>query len=113
MSERIKRNLPLIRALAKARTLRERKLIMDTGGDDLVKSICECVTNVLRGNVRLKPKERRRLARYKRALRRIMNAKGIGAKRRHLVQKGGLAFLPALIGPLLGALIGSFGSSRS
>lgn len=104
-SARLRQNLPLLKALAKTKSAQARKEIMNAGGDDLTKSICECATNVLNGNARLTPTQLRKLRKYKNGLRNIVGARSLGAKKRHIQQQGG-AFLPALIAPLIG-LIGS------
>ena len=107
MSERLKRNWPLIKVLAKAKKPGERKLVISAGGDDLIKSICECVTNILEGNVKLTAKEKKQLARHKKVLRNIVDRRTLIGKRHIINQQGGIAFLPAIIAPLVAGLVGS------
>jgi len=103
MSTRIRRNIHLLEVLRKASpTL--RKELLKSGGNDLTKSICECVENVLNGNVKLTSAQRRKLLRHKQALRRIASSQSIGARKRYINQQGG-AFLPALLAAAIPAII--------
>ena len=81
----------------------KRNRIIDEGGMDLVRCICDCVKNVLRGNVPVTDEEKERLKRYKDSLRELIKKKTSDKKRKHLIQEGG--FLGALI-PILVGLLG-------
>lgn len=75
--------------------------------EDQVRSICECVHNVITGVVPVKPRIVDRLKPYKHELIRLARQKGSSEKKRKLlIQKGG--FLPILLGailPVLGQLV--------
>ena len=76
---------------------------------EFVKCICECVKNVLVGNVTLSPEHKRRLTRHKRSLRKLTLKKTPLKEKKRIVQSGG--FLGALLGPIVKVLSGLFGSS--
>jgi len=76
---------------------------------EFVKCICECVKNVLVGNVSLTPENKKRLKRHKRSLRRLILKKTPLTEKKRIVQSGG--FLGALLGPIVKVLSGLFGSS--
>ena len=76
---------------------------------EFVKCICECVKNVLVGNVSLTPENKKRLKRNKRSLRRLILKKTPLTEKKRIVQSGG--FLGALLGPIVKVLSGLFGSS--
>ena len=78
-------------------------------GPEFVKCICECVKNVLVGNVSLTPENKKRLKRHKRSLRRLILKKTPLTEKKRIVQSGG--FLGALLGPIVKVLSGLFGSS--
>lgn len=65
--------------------------------NSLIKSVCECALNLLKGNVPITPSQKKRLAPHKRTLRRLGDQKvPLFKKRRLLVQKGD-GFLSVLI----------------
>ena len=64
MSDRLKRNALCPCLLAKTDTALARAII-EKGSENLVRSLCECAHNILKGNVPLKKNQKRRLRRYK------------------------------------------------
>ena len=99
--KRLQKNISYLDVLAKAKPS-QRKAILQTADKDLILCLCECILNVLNGNVPLKPDIQEKLGKYKAQLR-ILASKETPAKYRKdiLVQKGG-AFLPLLLAPILG-----------
>lgn len=104
MSQCVITQLPILDRLAKS-SPRERKKILEGANLKLIKSIVECVENVLKGNVRLKKNYLKKLKKYKSILRRI-NSVGhkLAQKKKVIIQTGG-AFLPALLSPIIGLLV--------
>ena len=74
--------------------------IIDEGGMELVHCICDCVHNILQGNIPVNEEEKERLGIHKELLRKLMNKKTSDKKRKKLVQEGG--FLGSLIPTLVG-----------
>lgn len=100
MSKRIKKHLELLKILKKANT-KQRQALIQAADNSLILCICECIDNVLRGNVKLTAAKKQELAKYVTILRKIADRKTkVEAKRKLLVQKGG--FLPALLAPVIG-----------
>lgn len=100
MSVRLKRNLDFLRVLKKANP-KQRKAIINDGNKDLILCLCEVIDNILHGTIKLSPKQKKELSKYKKVLRQLVDKKvAIKRKRRLFVQKGG--FLPAILGPALG-----------
>ena len=83
--------------------------IIDDGGMDLVRCICDCVLNVLRGNISVKDEEKQRLKKYKDCLRELAKKKTSDKRRKHIIQEGG--FFGALI-PILLGLVGKLYTSQ-
>ena len=77
--------------------------IIDAGGMELVHCICDCVYNILQGNIPLEHAEKERLRRHKELLRKLANEKTSYSRRKRLIQDGG--FLGTLI-PILVGLVG-------
>lgn len=102
MSSRVKRQAPILLALAKAHP-HVCKAILRGADKDLLHCLSECALNILRGNVPLKPSDKARLTKYRQKLRKIADKK-VSLKQIHkLVQTGG--FAPAFLAPLLAPLI--------
>ena len=76
-----------------------RKAILEYTDADLISALCECAHNILRGTVRLTPREKVRLRKHKNKLRLIANKRLSITKRRRAIQRNG-GFLPALLAPL-------------
>ena len=73
--------------------------IIDKGGMELVHCICDCVYNVLHGNIPMEHEEKGRLKRHRHCLRKLVNEKTSYKKRKQLIQDGGV------LGPLIPKLV--------
>ena len=99
MSRLAKRQFLCLQLLNRTHNTKLRKAILEYADAELISALCECAHNILRGTVRLTPREKARLRRYTSDLRTIANRKtAVTRRRRILQQKGG--FLPALLAPL-------------
>ena len=102
MSARVKRNLPLLHWLSRAKP-KTVKSVLRGVDRDVLDTICEVCLNVLKGNVPMTPQQKRRLSKHKQTLRRLASASRRSDKvKRALVQKGG--FLPLLLGTTVSTL---------
>ncbi|KAL7289431.1 hypothetical protein TKK_0016627 [Trichogramma kaykai] len=101
-----KRHAALLTALVHSDS-KQRLALLKNADDSFVRCICECALNVLRGNVPVKNKNR--LRKHKSILRKLVTLKAgekkRWAKKKRIILQTGGAFLPALIAPVLGALI--------
>ncbi len=64
MSDRLCKNLPLLKLLYKA-SPKQRRVILQTASDQLILSLCEIALNVLRGTIPLNTIQYRRLKKRK------------------------------------------------
>ena len=106
MMKRVKENYHTLQVLKNAKP-KLRKAIISAGSKELIDSINECDLNVLVGNVPLFTCLRRKLQKYKLALRRLADKRvRHSAKKRLLIQKGGF-LLPLLtsILPIIASVI--------
>ena len=106
MSESVKRQGEMLRFLARAKPPTV-KAIVKNASPQLVKTLCECCHNVLKGNVPLTTAQKRRLRRHKTSLRQLTKKKLSVKRRKQLLQTGG--FIGALLGPVIGVLKGVLG----
>ena len=67
--------------------------ILKSAGDDLIKCICDCTLSVLKGNVRVSPKQKSKLKRHKKALRDLAKKKITLKRKRQIIQKGGFLII--------------------
>ena len=89
MSTYVKRALPLLQVIAKSKP-KVRNAIIEHGPTDLIKAISEIVLNVLKGVIKITPRQKKRLARDKNKLRALTSNKvSQKIKRKFLSQKGG------------------------
>ena len=102
MTYRVKRQAPLLLALAKAHP-HVCKAILRGADKDLLQCLSECALNILKGNVKLKPSEKARLTKYRQKLRKVADKRSSLKQKHKIVQTGG--FAPALLAPLLAPLI--------
>lgn len=107
MSTCVIKHIHLLDALAKAKPA-ERKSILKKSNFGLIKSIVECIENVLDGNVKLDKKRIKKLKKYKAQLRKIYaSGRKWTSKKKVIIQTGG-GFLPALLVPIISALAARF-----
>ena len=98
MSARVKRNLPLLKMLTTSKPAATKAILTDPV---LIRAICECCHNVLKGNVPLTPRQKKRLARYKKKLRQLSDRKTSIKRKRKILQTGGIAPLVAALLPAI------------
>ena len=104
MSGRMKKQAVCLQMLIKTKNAKLRKAILEHADAELIRALCECAHNILRGNVQMTPREKTRLRKYQTKLRLIARKNvSVKQKRRHLQQTGG--FLPALLAPLAASVV--------
>lgn len=100
MSQHVISHLPKLENLIKL-TPRKRRDLLEKANLKFIKSIVECIENVMSGNIQLKRECREKLKKYKAVLRKIFNSGNkLKVKKEIIVQNGG-AFLPALLAPVI------------
>ena len=108
-----KKHANILRALNQLEG-KQRADLLSCADHNLVKCLCECALNILRGNVPLKPGEKNRLKKHAKLLR-LLSVKRkddkFRAKKKLLLQHGGGGtggFLPALLAPIIAAVVDKF-----
>ena len=97
---RVKRHDLCLQMPNRKKNTKLQNAILEYAGADLISALCECAHNILRGTVRLTPREKVRLRKYNDKLRLIANRRfSISRRRREIKQHGG-GFLPELLAPL-------------
>ncbi len=91
-----------------------RKKFLKSCSKSCVLKVCECIQNLLKANLEIKPAHLRKLSRHKHTLRELAQKRTSLIKRKQLLQKGGFitALLPAIL-PALASLIGGLTSNQN
>ena len=103
MAQRLRKNHDFLKLLTKC-TPAQRKAILKTADDGLVKTICECVLNVLKETVPVSRPAKRKLLKHKKSLIALAEkSTPLNKKKKILVQHAG-NFLSILLPPVLRVL---------
>ena len=103
LAQRLRKNHDFLKLLVKC-TPAQRKAILKVTDDALVRTICECILNVLKETVPVsKPAKRKLLAHKKSLIALAEKSTPIETKKKFLVQQGG-NFLSVLLPPVLRVL---------
>ncbi len=94
-----------LRYLNKCQEKPERKSVVSNANRELIQCICECVHNVVNGNIPISKPRVEKLAGHKKKIAKLLSKQtGLKQKKKLLIQSGG--FLPLLLTPILG-IVGS------
>lgn len=86
----------------------EREKLLKKANTKLIKSIVECIENVLKGNIHLKKENTKKLQKHKSVLRKIYNSDNKLRDKKQLIIQNGGGFLPVLLAPVIAALAERF-----
>lgn len=81
---------------------RVRNAIIKSANKDEIFAICECILNVMNGNIKLNEVDYNKLKTYKNTFKKLLNKSPLSSKKKILVQKGG--FLQILIPSIISGL---------
>ena len=100
--KRIINNKSFMTNLLRCTKKKNQNSIIQKASKEEIFSICECVLNILRGNLKLKPKDKLKLQKYKSILRKLINIATPVKHKKKLIQTGG--FIQTLLPIILTAL---------
>lgn len=103
LSQRLLRNIEVIKVLAKCNSPRTQKKIIQNASDDLIACLIECVVNILNQKVYISKPTKNKLSNHTKEIRKLGKTRSKRVARELLVQKGSGVFLPLLLGPVLTA----------
>ena len=81
-----------------------KKVILSKASDDLVRCICDISHKVLSGTAEISRPHKKRLAKHKNSLRKLVDRKLSLSRKKKIIQKGG--FLGALLSAAIPAITG-------
>lgn len=105
MTKRIVRNLELIKALNHCNSV-AKKHMLKNAQPEVVNAICDCIHNVLQGNVPLSHHNKRKLKSKKEILRKLTNRRNKTPIRKKLLIQHGSGFLSSILGPVIKVISG-------
>ena len=103
MAQRLRKNHDFLKLLAKY-TPAQRKAILKVADDALVKTICECVLNVLQQTVPVSKPTKRKLLSHKKALVALAQKGTPLNKKKKILAQHGANILGVLLPPVLKVL---------
>ena len=109
MTKRLLQHSAVLKKLKKCDS-KQRKKLLKQGGKALQLCLQECALNILNGNVPLTPFQLKKLRRYKDKLRKLTKKRTSLKEKVAIEQRGG--FLPALLAPVVGAVLGAILKKR-
>ena len=66
-----------------------KRIIIKNADKKLIQSICECVLNMLKGNLSIKESDKQKLKKFRKPLHKLVQKSGLENKRKILIQQGG------------------------
>ena len=95
---RLKRNMDYLKVLSCC-DKKMRSSIINASHTDLINTLCECILNMLNGNINIKDEDKSKLSKYKNSLRKLLKKISFKERKKILVQNGGFLqiLLPSVI----------------
>lgn len=101
--QRLERNLDYVKVLCRCNP-KQCKALLAGADPDLTKCLCECASNVIKGNIPVTSRQKKQLSKHKAHLRFLSDKKvPLAKKKARLVQKGGI-LLPLLLPAVMSAV---------
>jgi hypothetical protein len=85
--------IDLLKVISKSKKYRDA--ILHKADKELVAAICECVHNIIKGNLPIKRKDREQLLKFRKILHKLLQKRNFKQKKKILIQHG--AFLNVLV----------------
>ena len=105
MTKRIKKKLAVLDSLSRCNR-KDQECAIKAANDELVQAVCDCITNVLYGRVKLSDYQRRKLKPKKHIWRELVKPKKSTKEKKKLLVQHGSGILGLLLKPVIGALLG-------
>ena len=105
MTKRILKNLELLKALHQCTKSQQCNLIKSARPEQ-INAICDCIHNVLQGNVPLSNSQKGKLKKKKNILRKLTDKKNKTLTRKKLLVQHGSGFLSSILEPVIKVISG-------
>ena len=111
MTERMKKNYPMLQAIHQC-SKKERKELLKCCRPTVINAICDCIPNVVHGNIPITNHQKGLLRKNIPILKELTQPRISAASKKKLIVQKGEGFLSAILGPALNALTGILGLSK-
>ena len=101
--EKLREHQVFLQMLAKSNP-KYRKLLLGGAPNEIIDLLGDCSLNILNGNVKLSGDEKKKLRKHKNALRQVADTK-VGKKKKKKILQEGAGMVPAILKPILKAVI--------
>lgn len=111
--KRIQKHYDILKVLSTCKKC-IRNNIISKADSELINTICECVYNLLKGNIKLSEVQFKNLKPFRHILRKLLAKSNTKEKKKILIQKGGFLeiLLPAVISGLASIISSAISSSE-
>ena len=110
MSQRLKEHSNIFKHLYSLNHVRRNKWIKRHLDKDLILYVCECIKNLLKGNIPITQEKKKELAKNRKELRQLADEKVPIKQKKKIIQQGG--FLTSMLGPIVSVLRSLFGENN-
>lgn len=110
VSRQVRKYYPILQQLSHIKNKKNRKLLLKKHKWPLLRALCKCCLNILKGTVPIKDlKIKKKLKHFKRHIRALADKKVNKTKKKKIViQQGGfIGPLLSVLAPLVGTIVGS------
>ena len=103
------KNRDFLNLLNQTKNSTKRKVLIDIANKGNLEAVCQCVRNVLKGNIKLNDNQFNKLKRYKKVLRLLSKKQTSQKKKKNILKQHG-GFLRFLIPAIIGGISSLFGN---
>ena len=107
----MQKHLDFLNLLSKTHPIQQRALL-ETAEPDQVRAICECIYNIMHGNIPIPQGIKEELIPKKQVLRDLADTKVPYKRKKNLLLQSGGSILGALLPPAISAILGFINNSK-
>ena len=100
MTQRMKNNLDYLKVLHKCSPA-ERKQILKVAKPETVNTICDCIANVVHGNIPINVKQKSKLKKKIKILKSLCDTKKNSSSKKKLLVQHGAGIFSSILGPII------------
>lgn len=104
-TSQVLKNKDFLSLLARTKSKQQQKKLINFASKDQIHSLLEIILNLKRKKLVLNKTQRKRLTKYKRAFKLLLDSKQVG-KQKQILNQTGTGFLPILLPSVISAIAG-------
>jgi len=103
MTHRMRKNLPILKALHQCSPA-EKKQLLKVARPETINTICDCVANVVHGNIPINSKQKGAFRRKIKVLKVLCDPKRKSTSKKRLLVQHGPGIFTSILGPIIKAI---------